>query len=222
MAHPYWPLFDLVVRTPMLELRYPDDALCLQLVDQAAQGIHPPDFMPFEMPWTRLEPPELQRTSLQFYWRNRAELTPDLWHLPLATVVDGEVVGSQGATGKRFGVAREVSTGSWLAMAHQGRGIGKEMRTAILHLVFAGLGAEVAVSAAWHDNASSIGVSRAVGYRDNGTERKIREGVPDTQIRFLMERTDWEARRRDDIEIVGLEPCLPLLGAGPGVGDVAP
>jgi hypothetical protein len=36
MAHPYWPLYDLVVRTPRLELRRPDIELvglepCLEL-----------------------------------------------------------------------------------------------------------------------------------------------------------------------------------------------
>ena len=33
MAHPYWPLFDLQVRTPRLELRYPDDELAFGLID---------------------------------------------------------------------------------------------------------------------------------------------------------------------------------------------
>ena len=29
---------------------------------------------------------------------------------------------------------------------------------------------------------------------------------------FRLERADWELRRRDDITIEGLEPCLPLFG----------
>ena len=40
MAHPYWPLFDLVVRTPRLVLRYVDDALAVDLATLAASGIH--------------------------------------------------------------------------------------------------------------------------------------------------------------------------------------
>ena len=31
MTHPYWPLFDLVVRTPRLELRPPDDSMLVEL-----------------------------------------------------------------------------------------------------------------------------------------------------------------------------------------------
>ena len=40
MTHPVWPLFDLRVVTPRLELRYVDDALAVELAQLAAQG-HP-------------------------------------------------------------------------------------------------------------------------------------------------------------------------------------
>ena len=52
MPHPYWPLFDLRVRTPRLELRYPSDDDLVALVDLARMGIHPPETMPFSTPWT--------------------------------------------------------------------------------------------------------------------------------------------------------------------------
>ena len=32
-------------------------------------------------------------------------------------------------------------------------------------------------------------------------------------LRFVLTREAWEAHRRDDIEISGLDPCRPLLGA---------
>ncbi len=41
-----------------------------------------------------------------------------------------------------------MTTGSWLGRAHQGRGLGKEMRQAALHIIFAGLGAQQAVTRA--------------------------------------------------------------------------
>ncbi len=31
-------------------------------------------------------------------------------------------------------------------------------------------------------------------------------------VRLLLTRQDWQKRRRDDIEIPGLEPCLPMFG----------
>jgi RimJ/RimL family protein N-acetyltransferase len=213
VAHPDWPLFDLRIRTPRIELRPPDDADAQALANLAATGIHDPDEMPFEVPWTDLPAPELRRGALQFYWRQRAEWTTDHWHLPFAVFEDGELVGTQSLDADWFSALRTVGTGSWLARAHQGRGIGKEMRAAVLHLGFAGLGALDATSAAWHDNPASIGVSRALGYLDNGVRRKGRRGRGDLQLLFRMPREVWERQRRDDIEIEGLEPCLAMFGA---------
>ncbi len=50
MGHPYWPLFDLEIRTPRVTLRYVDDELARQMVDVAVAGVHDPDFMPFTTP----------------------------------------------------------------------------------------------------------------------------------------------------------------------------
>jgi RimJ/RimL family protein N-acetyltransferase len=89
--------------------------------------------------------------------------------LSFAVVVDGEVVGQQNITGADFKSLRTVNSFSFLARAHQGRGLGKEMRSAILHLAFAGLGASRADSDAFHDNLASVGLSRSLGYQENGT-----------------------------------------------------
>jgi RimJ/RimL family protein N-acetyltransferase len=109
-------------------------------------------------------------------------------------------------------VRRAVVTGSWLGRAHQGLGIGKEMRAAVLHLAFAGLGAEWAESAAFLDNPASIAVSRAVGYEDDGMLMKSRRGEPAVQQRFLMTRARWLKRRPDGITIDGLDRCRSMFG----------
>jgi len=215
MGHPHWPLFDLRVATPRLELRYPDDSLVATLVTLAAAGIHDPDTMPFGVPWTDAPPGELERSSSQFFWRTRAQTSPESWSLPMAVLVDGEPVGVQSLDATSFAATRVVETGSWLGRAHQGRGIGKEMRSAILHLAFAGLAAEVAQSGAWHDNAASLAVSRALGYEPNGERRDLRRGVADRMVLLRLPRATWERTRRDDITIVGLERGLCLLGLDP-------
>lgn len=212
MPHPYWPLFDLRVRTPRLELRYPDDDDITSLAALAAQGIHPPDYMPFSQPWSRAPLGELEPNTLRHFWQVRAETTPAKWVLPFAVVVDGQVVGVQDMHTHDFALLRVLETGSWLGQAHQGKGIGKEMRVAILHLAFEGLGAERAQSSAREDNASSIGVSRALGYEDNGDEVLVVDGEAQREIRFVMTRDRWRDRRRDDIVIEGLAPCLAFLG----------
>jgi len=207
-----WPLFDLRITTPRLELQYVSDADADELMTLAAKGIHAEDFMPFGIPWTRIEPPQLQWQGMQHYWRLRTEVSAASWTLPFAIREDGVLVGTQALKGTSFPVTHAVSTGSWLGRAHQGRGIGKEMRAAVLHLAFDALGAQVAETSAFADNGPSVGVTTSLGYKDNGWWMDDREGKPARHRRFRLERDDWLARRRDDIEVTGLEPCLPLLG----------
>jgi RimJ/RimL family protein N-acetyltransferase len=111
-----------------------------------------------------------------------------------------------------FPALREVRTGSWLGRAHQGRGIGKEMRSAVLHLAFEGLGAETARTDAWEDNLASLHVTRSLGYQEDGERRALRRGQPVRMLEFRMPRADWSATRRDDIVITGLDGCLDVLG----------
>ena len=212
MGHPYWPLFDLRVRTPRLELRPPDDELAVELAALAAAGIHDPDTMPFAIPFTDQPSPQMERSSLQYFWRTRAEWTPQKWALPLAVIADGAVVGLQDINAESFATLRTVRTGSWLGQHHQGQGIGKEMRAAVLHLAFDGLDAVCAYSGAWHDNAPSLGVSRALGYVENGEVIERRREKPDRMINLVLRRETWQ--RRDDITIEHLEPCLELFGVG--------
>lgn len=212
MSTPHWPLLDLRVRTPRVELRPPDEPTMFALVDLADRGVHDPDFVPFLRAWT-LEPDgERQRHSMQYYWRCWSGWTLDAWELPFSVWVDGTLVGMQGMVAKAFRVTRTFETGSWLGVAHQGQGIGKEMRAAILHFAFVGLDALRADTGAIEGNDRSVGVTRSLGYVDNGQTVKQREEERIICNEFRLERADWEARRRDDITIEGLEPCLPLFG----------
>lgn len=214
MSNPakHWPLFDLEVRTPRLTLRYLDDDRAAALMDVAATGVHDPAEMPFSVPWTRHEPPYLQQQGMQHFWSMRAGLTPAEWTVQLAAYEGERLVGLQGVGGTSFLVTRTVETGSWLALAEQGKGIGKEMRAAVLHLAFDGFGAERAITSAFADNPRSLGVTRSLGYQENGWFVDDREGKPAKHLRFVLERADWAQRRRNDIEVVGLDPCLRLLG----------
>jgi hypothetical protein len=56
-----------------------------------------------------------------------------------------------------------------------------------------------------------------VGYQENGQARGQRRNSSGRTLRFCMGRDVWEQRRRDDIEIVGLEDCLDMfVGPPPG------
>ena len=58
---------------------------------------------------------------------------------------------------------------------------------------------------------ASIATSRAVGYEENGEALGHRRDGSGRTIRFRLSRQAWERRRRDDIEIVGLEGCLDMF-----------
>ncbi|MCY7300590.1 MAG: GNAT family N-acetyltransferase [Ilumatobacteraceae bacterium] len=213
MMHPVWPLFDLRVRTPRLELRYIDDEMAAELALLATQGIHDPEFMPFAMPWSTEPSPTLERNTMQFYWRCRAELSPTNWNINFAALVDGIVVGTTGLMAHDFATLRVFETGSGLGRAHQGQGLGKEMRLASLHLGFLGFGALWSTTSAWVDNGPSLGVTGSLGYIHTGHRRSVRQSEPGQLRTFEMSRDDFIARvQRDDISLHGVDECLPMLG----------
>jgi RimJ/RimL family protein N-acetyltransferase len=209
-----WPLAGLRLLTPRLELRWPSPADLEALARLAAGGIHDPARQPFAVAWTDAPPQERALSVLQYQWGRWAAWKASHWTLELAVVHDGTVVGTQGISAHDFAVRREVSSGSWLGLTHQGQGIGTQMRAAILFLAFEGLGAQHAVSAAFDFNAASLGVSRKLGYRDDGIEVAAVRGRPAVDQRLRLDRATWQATQSVPVEIDGLEPCLPHFGLG--------
>ena len=212
MSHRHWPLHGLRIRTPRLELRLPDEALLDELASVGAGGVHGPDRMPFIVPWTDGEPDEVGRATYQHVLSTIAGWTAKDWHLSLAVLHEGEVVGRQDVMGREFGVRREVMTGSWLGLPHQGQGIGTEMRAAALHLAFEGLGARYAVSDARTDNAGSLGVSRRLGYEPDGLQIEVIRGEAVTLQRLRLDRAGWEKHRNVDVTLEGLDACRADFG----------
>jgi RimJ/RimL family protein N-acetyltransferase len=210
----WWPLAGLRLTTPRLELRVPADGDLTELAGLAAGDIHDPEVQPFGVPWTDAAPTDRARGTLQYQWSQRARWEASNWSLDLVVVHDGAIVGTQAISAPDFATLREVATGSWLGQPHQGRGIGTEMRAAVLHLAFAGLGAHYATSGAFTDNIASQRVSRKLGYADDGIERQVRRGQPATLLRLRLDRETWQATRTVPVEISGLEACLAMFGLG--------
>jgi RimJ/RimL family protein N-acetyltransferase len=114
-------------------------------------------------------------------------------------------------SGVNFSTLGTVTTFSWLSVDQRGRGLGHEMRAAILHLAFDGLGAKEAGSDAFVDNQGSNAISRGLGYEPNGSEWATRQGEPALLNRWRLTRDVWEQRRRDDIQLHNIEACHALL-----------
>lgn len=212
-----WPLFALELRTPRLTLRPVRDDDLPGLADAALAGIHDPATMPFLVPWTDAAPDDMIRGLAQYHWRQRAEFSPDAWNLEFAVSHDGVVIGAQGLTARRFSARKVLTTGSWLSQQHQGRGFGKEMRAAVLTFAFDWLGAKIALSdaAAW--NEASLGVSHALGYRDNGTDLvEARPGEVTDHQRLKLSAAEF-VRPPWQLEVTGADRAVPLLLGPPSV-----
>ncbi|KQQ01366.1 MULTISPECIES: GNAT family N-acetyltransferase [unclassified Rathayibacter] len=206
-----WPLFSLVLRTPRLELHPVRDSDLASLAAAATAGIHEPGRSPFPSPWAEAPAEKLPADLARYHWSLRAATTVDSWRVAFAIVEAGVVIGCQDLVADHFSATRTVSSGSWLTRGAQGRGLGREMRAAVLLLAFDHLGAEVAESSALEWNSASIGVSTALGYQPNGTQRTVgADGVAVAETRF---RITPETFRRPDwsLEVEGLEPARTAL-----------
>ena len=211
-GHP-WPLFDLRLRTPRLELRLPTDDDLLELARVARAGILEPDRIAFMVPWHRLPSPAFERQFLLHWWAARGRWNPASWDLGLAVVENGHPIGVQEVIGTDFAVRRGIVSGSWLGREFQDRGLGTEARAAILALAFDGLGAEIAESGYFEGNAASARVSEKLGYRPNGDAILAIEGRRLREVKLRVTRETWQ-RELVPVTIEGLEPCLRLFGLG--------
>lgn len=207
----FWPFADLVLRTGAVELRFPTLEQLADLAQLAHDGVHPPEVMPFGVPWTDAPPADRARATMQWHWKNLSQISPDDWTLPFVVLKGGVVVGMQELHGAKFRVRREVGTGSWLGRAYQRRGIGTQMRAAVLQLAFAELGAQWATTTAYADNTASKGVTRRLGYEADGVEIAERRGEPARLLRYRLSREQWEQQERLPVEVEGFGACLPLL-----------
>jgi RimJ/RimL family protein N-acetyltransferase len=205
------PLFELRLRTPRLELRLPTHDELVELRELAHAGIHPPDEMPFAVAWT--DEPYSEEWVVAFHEEQRTAWRRDAWDLELGVWSDGELAGVQAMYGKNFALSRTVTTGSWLGQRFQGRGIGTEMRVAVLELAFRGLGAELARSGAVEGNPASLRVSEKLGYRVTGRGTVSPRGVEVGHDDVELLREDWRPPFAVDID--GLGTCLHLFGVSP-------
>jgi RimJ/RimL family protein N-acetyltransferase len=207
------PLVGLRVLTPRLELRLPSEQELVELAHVAERGVHPPEEMPFLVAWTdAIGSPGFVDGFVGFHRQLREDWRPAHWHLLLGVWADDEPIGTQGIEAEDFAGRRTAETGSWLGQRFQRRGFGTEMRAAVLELLFRGLRGQTATSGVLEGNVASARVAEKLGYVLSGESIASPRGVPVRERKFRLERTAWEARGRQPIEIVGLEPCLPLFG----------
>jgi RimJ/RimL family protein N-acetyltransferase len=211
VTHPYWPLFDLRLTTPNLVLRPATEADHMRLADIL------PDDVEIDPTLPRFGDPESRTTRgtclFQSYWRALGGWRPESWAIPFVVFRGSDLIGMQSLEGDDFARLRTVDTFSMLVREARGGGYGKQMRNAVLALAFGPLEAARAITSAWQDNHASLGVSKALGYVDNGEVLHRRGDGVDVMIHMRLTREAWSARAdRPPVDIVGFEPCRPLFG----------
>ena len=201
------PLTRLRLRTPRLELRLATIAEQRRLYAVAEQGIHDPESMPFGIPWTDAldEGGFLAHHALALESATSAD-----WTINLVAFHEGQPIGSQAISAERFAETRTVDTGSWLGRGWQGRGLGTEMRSAVLTFAFDHLGARRATSGAIERNPQSLGVSRRLGYVETGAHLVSPRGAPVEHVD--LEVTPERFTPVVETTVLGLETVLPFLG----------
>lgn len=215
-----FPPFGLCIALGDVELRVLRDDDLPELVDLVRSGVQAPGApMPFLRDW-HLQPfdpgsPDgFPSSSLAWWWTQRAQFAPDDWRLALAVRRDGELVGLQDLHARDFGQARHVTTGSWLGLAHQGRGTGTLMRRLVVGFAFDELGALECGSGYVVGNHASAAVSRATGYVANGCNRIVQRtssgDVAVEEQRVLVTPATY-VRPAGEVRVAGAEALRRFL-----------
>ncbi|GAA5024616.1 hypothetical protein GCM10023258_16800 [Terrabacter aeriphilus] len=225
-----WPLHGIRLTTTDLDLRVMTEADLPTLWPLVPDDL---EMNPSATRYAGLDEGANRRAILaQSYWRALGLWSPEDWALPFVVRAGDAVVGVQWLEGPDWRAERTVDSSSWLVVGARGRGWGQQMRAAVLALAFGRLGAQAAVSSATTGNGASLGVSRALGYRD--THRSVLEHSGETLQHVRLERADWVRRTGGDVggtgdtggtggtggttrpvvEVVveGVGPALPLFG----------
>ena len=93
--------------------------------------------------------------------------------------------------------------------------MGKQMRAAVLTLAFGSLGARFAITSAGSDNRASLGVSRALGYVENGAIAHRRGDVAGKMAHLRLTREQWmDSGWKRQIAVSDVQECMVSFGLG--------
>ncbi len=169
--------------------------------------------MPFLHAWHKVpfapgSPDGFPTTSLAWWWTQRATFKPEDWRLALTVRRHGELVGMQDLHSRDFDQTRHIDSGSWLGLAHHGRGTGTLLRQLVVGFAFDEFGALECESGYVFGNHASAAVSRKTGYAENGGRRSVQRTTQDkvgiNEQRVLV-TPDTYVRPNDEVSVAGAD-----------------
>lgn len=207
-----YPQFGLRIAHAGLVLLPPTDPDLLELADVVAEpgAVLGPDQEGF-LRWDPGTGDDAVDAFLHHFWDLRRRPGPDAWRAAFVVLAEGRAVGMTEMGASRWSADRTVGTGSWLARAEQGRGVGTRVRLMLLELAFAHLGADRATSVAHEGNAASRRVSTRCGYRETGRGTDPR-GAP--EVHLAVTPRAWRRRRLADVVVDGVDELRAALDPG--------
>lgn len=165
-----YPPLGLRITAGDLTLRLFRDSDLPAYADLISSRLFADEDAPHVFAWWARDPDVRRIDGLQHLWSGRASIKPEAWGLQFGVFEGDRLIGSQDLGARDFAKLKVVSSGSYLRLDAQGRGIGTLMRQMILVLAFDHLGAVRAESTAVVGNEPSLGVSRRCGYVLDGTQ----------------------------------------------------
>jgi RimJ/RimL family protein N-acetyltransferase len=219
------PLFSIRVRSARLELRLPHPDELPALASAAASGIHLPGERPFlggpgETAWALLPPQERAMSLIQWNLAALGSWRPAKWRLELGVFLDGQPIGVQAVHAEHYAITRQVTTGSWLRLDHHGKGLGTEMREAVLALVFDHLDGAWARTCTYDHNKASNRVSEKLGYRPDGLDVVAKQdGQAHLVRRYRMSKSDWASMARSTVHVEGVAEVSSWFGLEASTDD---
>lgn len=207
-----WPPYGLVIDAGDLRFTALREADVPEVLAVVADGIHPPERMPFLFPWTDAPPEQLGPNYMRFFASTLLGTDGRDAALELVVRRRGEVVGMQALNGRDLPVTRRMETGSWLGMRFQGEGLGTLMRRVMCAFAFDHLGLDAVHSSAWEDNEASRRVSEKVGYRETCRGESERRGVSTPEVFLELRAQDFQRGPMPELRVRGAGPLREFLG----------
>lgn len=202
-------LRDLRIVTSRLQLRLADSSEWQTYAAAIAGRVVPPESTHFVGAWAQLVSPRFEQEFVAARDRTLSTCTRDRWGIELGAFAGTQLVGQASLYARDWPVSREVITASGVHPDRRARGLGTEMRAAVLLLAFDVLGANVAWSGASVDNVASNRISEKLGYELVGHETK-RTGAGDVLFTRLRLAADaWIPSTA--VRVVGDERVRALL-----------